>query len=172
MTTQQISKIPLALLVLGFVSACSSSSTLTIEQALTESIPPGKTVALSVEPDVEDPNDGHRQAAQSLHAALFGRLVSDGIFKQVVNAPESADYTLDVKLQGSRKVSAAAQFWLGVMAGPSNLTVKVDLRDQATGQVLTTFDVMGQSAAHPHSSESDFGDAVREATGKVIEALR
>lgn len=172
MTSQRISRISLTLFVLGFVAACSSSSTLTIERALTESIPPGKSVALSVEPDIEDPNDGHRLAAQSLQSALFGRLVSDGVFERVVHAPEAADYSLDVKLLGARKVSEAAQFWLGVMAGPSNLKVKVDLRDQSTGQLLTTFDVMGQSAAHPHSSESDFGDAIREATGKVIEALK
>lgn len=172
MTTQRILKILPALLVLGFVAACSSSSTLRIEQPLTESIPPGKIVALSVEPDIENPTDGHHQTVQSLRAALYGRLVSDGVFKQVVDAPEPADYTLDVKLQGSRKVSTAARIWLGVMAGANNLKVKVDLHDQATGQLVTTFDVMGQSAAHPFSSESGFGDAIREAADKVIDALQ
>ena len=173
MMKRRFSKIPPTLLVLGFVVACdSSSSTLTVKQASTEEIPPGKTVALSVESGFENPSVDHRRAIQSMRVALFRRLVSDQVFKQVVPAPGPADYSLDVKLRDANLASAAARAWFGVYAGTSNIILKVDLRDQTTGRLLTTFDVTGRSARFPDSMSTGVGDAIREATDKVVEALK
>ncbi len=88
--------------VLGLVSllvACSSVGQTQITQPKTGKIRPNTTVILSVNPpkyasDQEEVTDVIRR----LKSQLFGRLMSEGIFKQVFHPGESADYRMDVQL--------------------------------------------------------------------------
>jgi hypothetical protein len=160
------------MLVVGLMSACSSSGTLTVTQPKTQGIPPGQTVSLAVELDVAEPLPVHQEVATRIRERLFGRLVSDGIFRAVVHAPEPADYRMDVKIRGAREVSTGARIMLGAMIGPNTTTVAVAVRHEATNQLLTAFEATGTSAAHPLSSEAGLDDAVREAVVKIIEGLR
>ena len=162
----------IGILVAGLVSACSSSGTLTITQPKTQSIPPGHTVSLAVELDVAEPLAVHQEVVTRIRERLFGRLVSDRIFKAVVHAPDPADYRMDVKIRGAREVSTGARIMLGAMIGPNTTSVVVAVRHQATDQVITAFEATGTSAAVPLSSEAGLDDAVREAVGKIIEGLR
>lgn len=161
-------------LVLGFLSACSSSGKIVIAQPPNEPIVHSKTVALSVEPDVaqEDLEPIHTDVANRIRAALFGRLVSDRIFKAVVHSSDPADYGMEVKVTGAREVSTGARIWLGAMAGSNNLKLDVSLQNRATKSVVTEFYVEGASASHPFSSQAGLDDAIREAVQRVIDALR
>lgn len=154
-----------------FMAACSSSGKILVTQPPTETVDHKKTVALSVEPGVEQPEAVHIDVANRVRAALFGRLVSDRIFKAVVHKPDPADYTMDIVLQGAREVSTGARIMLGAMAGSNNLHLDVTLR-KPNNQVISAFSVEGNSASHPWSSQSSVDDAIREAVEQIIEALR
>jgi hypothetical protein len=155
-----------------FLSACSSSGKITIQQAKTSPIATGSTVSLAVEPDVEHPKPIHQEVADRIREKLFGKLVSDRIFKTVVHAPEPADYRMDVKVKGARQVSTGARLWLGAMAGSNNLTLEVTVAEFATKRLVTSFQVEGASASHPLSSEATLDDAIREACTKIVENLK
>ena len=172
MQAQMILKRVTAVLIVGLVSACSSSGTLTVTQPKTQGILPGQTVSLTVVVDVAEPLPVHQEVATRVRERLFGRLVSDGIFRAVVHPPEPADYHMDVKIRGAREVSTGARIMLGVMIGPNTTAVAVTVRHQATNQLVTAFEATGTSAAHPLSSEAGLDDAVREAVVKIIEGLR
>ena len=159
------------LLIVGLVSACSSAGTLTVTQPKTQGIPPGQTVSLAVAVDVAEPLPVHQEVATRVRERLFGRLVSDGIFRAVVLPPEPADYHMDVKIRGAREVSTGARIMLGAMIGPNTTAVAVAVRRQTTNQTVTAFEARGTSAAHPMSSEAGLDDAVREAVAKTIEGL-
>ncbi len=60
----------------------------------------------------------------------------------------------------------------GVPAGSNELKAAVTLNDAATKAVVTVFDVSGESAAHPLSSENGMDDAIREAATKIVSALQ
>ena len=109
MNAQTASKLVIVLFVVGLVSACSSSGTLTVTQPKSQGIPPGKTASLSVEPGAAELRPIHQEVATRVRDRLFGKLVSEGIFKAVVRVPEPADYSMDVKVRGARQVSTAAR---------------------------------------------------------------
>jgi hypothetical protein len=171
MNAQTASKLVIALFVVGLVSACSSSGTLTVTQPKSQGIPPGKTASLSVEPGAAELRPIHQEVATRVRDRLFGKLVSEGIFKAVVRAPEPADYSMDVRVRGARQVSTGARIFLGPMAGPNTLALAVQVHDR-TNQLVAAFDVTGTSAAHPFSSEAGLDDAVREAVNRIVQALR
>ncbi|WP_395016237.1 DUF4410 domain-containing protein [Dongia sp.] len=151
-----------------FLTACNSSGTLAVATPKAEPIPPGKVVALSVTAaEDEDSQD----AAGRLQNDLFGRLVTAGLFKQVVQAGQPSDYRMTVALSGVDKVSQGARIFLGVFAGSNELKADVTLFN-GTGGVVEKFAVTGESASHPLSDENGLDDAVREAATKVVQALR
>ena len=155
--------------LLLFTAACSSSGELKMKTAKSASIPPGRSVALDV---TSAGDEDSRNAAHRMRIELFGRLVAEGVFRQVVAAAEPADYRMEVALGGVDEVSQGARIFFGVMAGANELTAAVSLRDTATDAVVTAFDVAGESAAHPLSSESGMDAAIREAATRIIAALQ
>jgi hypothetical protein len=162
------------LAALGFVgllalSACNSSGTLAVSTPKSEALPAGKVVALSVT-SAED--DDSRDAAGRLQNDLFGRLVTEGVFKQVVQAGQPADYRMTVALSGVEKVSQAARIFFGVLAGANELKADVTLVQGTSGAVVEKFTVTGESASHPLSDENGLDDAVREASTKTVQALK
>jgi len=165
-------KVVFLLLFIAFLPACSSSGKITIQQAKSESIEVGKTVSLSVEPDVENVKAVHQDVASRIRERLFGKLVTDRIFKAVAMAPEPADYRMDVKVKGARQVSTGARIFLGTMAGSNNLTADVKVFEFTSNRLITAYQVQGASASHPLSSQAGLDDAIREAADKIIEGLR
>ncbi len=160
------------LLAFGLIVAlmgCSSSGTIEMKQAKTTTIPPGKVVALNVTAPVDDDST---EALHRMRGELFGRLVSEGVFKQVVPVDESADYRMEVNLSNVEEVSQGARIFFGVLAGANELRAAVKVTDSATNQVVTQFAVAGESASHPLSTESGLDDAIREAASKIIGALK
>ena len=148
---------------------CSSSAKMTVQQPKTVRIASGHSVALAL---TSDGDEDSREVAQKVRSALYGRLVSDGVFEQVVSAGEDADYAMDVKLSGVDVVSQGARIFLGVLAGANELTANVVVRDKQSSAAITAFSVSGKSAAHPMSSENDMDDAIDEVVTKIVEALR
>lgn len=160
------------LFVTGFVAACSSSGRLTVTQPKNGAIVPDKTVALLVEPGVENPTSTHEDVVARVRDRLYGKLVSEGVFKAVYAAPASADYDMNVKVTGAREVAGSLRVWFGAMAGANTVALSVQVHDRATEQLITAFEVTGTSAAHPMSSQNSLQDAVREAVDKIVYALR
>jgi Domain of unknown function (DUF4410) len=154
--------------VMLMLAACSSSGSIEMKQPKTAAIPAGKVVALNVTaPADEDSAD----ALHLIRNELFGRLVAEGVFKEVVAAEEPADYRMDVVLSNVDEVSQGARIFFGVLAGSNELKAAVTVIDAATAQPVTSFNVGGESASHPMSSENGLEDAVREAVTRIIGAL-
>lgn len=164
----------LATIIALFLAGCSSSGTMTIKTPLNEKIPPGKTAALSVGVDSADKanEDDYKEVLSRIRERLYGKLISEGIFKALVLAPEPADYLLDVKVKGARKVSGVSRVMWGVMAGPNVAELSIRLKNTKTEQIISDFDVEGASATHPFSSESGLDDAIREAVNNIAKGLR
>lgn len=159
----------LGLVGLLLLSACNSSGTLAVSTPKSEPIPAGKVVALNVT-SAED--EDSRDAAGRLQNDLFGRLVTEGVFKQVVQAGQPADYRMTVALSDVEKVSQASRIFFGVLAGSNELKADVTLMQSTSGAVVEKFTVTGESASHPLSDENGLDDAVREAATKTVQALR
>jgi hypothetical protein len=150
-------------------AGCSSQAKMTMRQPKTTTIPSGHTLALAL---TSDGDEDSREVAQKTRSALYGRLVSEGIFKQVVPADESADYGMDIKLSGVDVVSQGARIFFGVLAGANELTADVTVRDKRDDSAIMAFTVTGSSAAHPMSAENDMDDAIDEVVTKIVDALR
>lgn len=159
----------LGLMGLLALTACNSSGTLAVSTPKAEPIPAGRVVALSVT-SAED--EDSRDAAGRMQDVLFGRLVAEGVFRQVVQTGQPADYRMTVALSGVEKVSQAARIFLGVLAGSNALKADVTLVRAANGAVVEKFTVTGESASHPLSDENGLEDAVREAATKTVQALQ
>jgi hypothetical protein len=159
----------LGLVGLLLLPGCNSSGTLAVSTPKAEPLPVGKVVALNVT-SAED--EDSRDAAGRLQNALFGRLVTEGVFRQVVQAGQPADYRMTVALSGVEKVSQASRIFFGVFAGSNELRADVQLVNVASGKMVEKFTVTGESASHPLSDENGLDDAVREATTKTVQALK
>ncbi len=154
------------------VSGCSSVGEVQIERSLDTRIDNGAVASLSVQPDKSlEKTEAVTKAVQRLRGELFGRLVSDQVFRQVVHPGEAARYDINVELLATREVSQGARIFWGVMAGSNELAVRVNVHDSDTKAVLTSFTAKGKSASHPFSSESHMDDAIREVVDEVIVAL-
>jgi hypothetical protein len=159
----------LAALLGVLVGGCSSSAKMTMQQPKTETISSRSTVALDVTAPADEDS---REVAQNVRAALFGRLVSEGLFTQVLARDQVADYRMVVALSKVDVVSQGARIFFGVLAGDNDLTADVTVSKSDAADPLTRFQVVGASASHPLSSENDMDDAIKELVTKIVEALR
>ena len=102
---------------------CSSSSKMVVSKPLTNPIPKGKSVVLSITPGslVQEKVDGNtiNRYIDSVRVGLFGRLSSEGFFDKVINDGGTGDYTLAITVTGMRKVSGVTRALAGAMAGPN-----------------------------------------------------
>ncbi len=160
--------------ILALVSACSSVGKTQIIQAKQMQIKTDAIASLSVNPPnsiPDDQKDTYMEVTQRLKGQLFGRLMSEGGFKQVVHENENADYKMEVNLLEANEVSQGARIFFGVLAGANALRVNVTLSDIASQKVITSFAVSGESASHPLSSESGMDDAIKEVVDEIILVL-
>ena len=177
----RVPKIIGLLFLLVWMNACVSSGSTQIAKQKTVLIPSGSTVSLSVTAalpkDAEgDAREDASEVMDRLKSQLFGRLVSEAVFKQVLQPGERANYRMDVKVLNAEEMSQGARIFFGVIAGPLVLfpykvTASVSLYDQAADNLITAFEVGGETAWHPFASE-DIDDAIREAVDEIILALR
>lgn len=164
----------LCICILATFAGCSSSGEIKINKPLTKTIDHHAVVSLSVAPAGDiDPNDETvKEVSQRLKGELFGRLVSEGVFKQVVHAGEEAKYMLNIWLVDAKEVSQGARIFFGVLAGSNSLAITGELMDSEIGKSsILDFVVTGESASHPFSSENDMDDAIREVVDEIILAL-
>lgn len=161
-----------ALILLGFVSACSSVGKTVVTKEMAQPIPAGKSVAVSVKSSVPDVKPVHEQIVLTIRHELKKKLKSDRRFKSVVNAPRPADYAIDVNLVQVNIVSPAKRVMLGMMAGRSFVKVKVEVRNKAPAQLLGSFEVIGYGARNWMSAQG-YGkdDPVRKIVEQVMQKL-
>ena len=169
MTKMRFSTVFMAILVCVFVSACSSSGTTEVSTGKSQDIPPDRSVSLSIIAAAEEnPTD----VIQRLRGSLFERLVTEGVFGQVLHPHEAGDYRMDVVLGEVHEVSRHDRVLLGVLAGANTLEATVSLHEVSTDRLVTAFHVSGSSASHPLASGNGMADAIREAVTQIILALQ
>lgn len=157
--------------LLIFTSAiygCSSSGKILQHDTIGESIRTDSIVALDMKTSADSDS---QEAMEEMRARLFGLLVSQGIFAQVVAPTKPADYRMEVILSGVDEVSQGARIFFGVLAGSNEITAHVKLTDLIDGRQVASMVVSGESASHPMSSENDMEDAIREVTSRIIQSL-
>lgn len=83
--------------------------------------------------------------------ACVEQLTSAGLFDAVRAAsgadPKEGAVIVQAELTSMRIVSRAARFWVGAMAGNSDMSVHVKLVDAATGSVVDESDISGDTNA-------------------------
>ena len=161
-------------LVIALLPACSSSGQMTMLQPLddTQRIDHNAATVLTVVPGGGlQPDEDLSETILSLRGQLFGRLVSDGVFKQVVHEGEPAKYYVRVQVNTADQVSMGARIMFGAFAGGNELDVRVEVFEKSSDQSIMTFTVLGESATHILSGESEMEDAIREVVNKIILSL-
>lgn len=162
----------LLVVVVAFVTGCSSSGSYTVKQQLSDQLNSEKSVSLRVSADPgKAAEEDMQKIVPAVNESLFSKLSTSGMFKNVVVFPAKGEYTLDVVVKDAKIVSNGARLLLGVMAGPSWIETSNTLKDES-GHVLTEFDVKGTSAAHPLSSEVGYEYAAKETAQNIINGLR
>jgi hypothetical protein len=157
---------PLAGLALLLLAACSTEGKMTpLTAGASAPLPAAATWSLAVEGCPES------SQCEELRDTLVSHLISAGLATRVMPAGQPVDFVLDVHVTRMRTVSVAARIILGTLAG-RNVVVSTDtLRDQ-NGAVLRSFEIEGDSAAHPLSGETSLADAYREFATETVTALR
>ena len=162
------------LISISLLSACSSSGQVKILSPLegTARIDHNATAILEVVPGKGlQPDEDLREMILNLRGQLFGRLVSDGIFKQVVHEGDPAKYYIRVYVNIADQVSMGARIMFGVFAGANELSVRVEVFEESSENSIMTFTASGESASHLFSGESEMEDAIREVVNKIILSL-
>jgi len=150
------------------INGCNSSAKILKHDSSGEEIRPDSVVALTMKSSAESES---QEALEEMRARLYGLLVSQGIFAQVVAPTKPADYRMLVVLSGVDEVSQGARIFFGVFAGSNEVTAHVKLTDMVSDREIASFVIEGESASHPMSSESDMEDAVREVTSRIVQSL-
>lgn len=170
---KKICKATFVVCAIAMISACSSTGEIQTSTALTHQIDHSAVASLSAKPHAEvKPTPAVVEATTRLRGQLFGRLVSEGVFRQVVHEGEPSQYKVEASLLAASEVSQGARIFFGVFAGSNQLAVEVKVFDAAQGGLLTSFVAKGTSASHPLSSENDMDDAIREVVDEIILALQ
>ena len=170
--TKRITVLSFLALVFGMLVACASSGQLKMMQPPTEQIDHNAVTVLTVIPgEGLQPDEDLREVILRLRGQLFGRLVSDGIFRQVVHEGERAKYYVRVRVNTAEQVSMAARIMFGVLAGANELDVRVEVFEESSEISIMAFTVSGESASHILSGESEMEDAIREVVDKIILGL-
>jgi hypothetical protein len=157
----------------ALVAGCSAVGEIKVAQPKTAPIRPGASVALNV--DARAPDDDAEDVANGILEArkeLFAALPASGMFSQVRQPGEPADYRMDVHLTGVRIIGGAARIWGGALAGRNEITAEVEVTDEASQQLVTRYTATGSSASHPFSTEDGFDAAVRTFGNQVTDGLR
>ena len=156
------------------IAACSTSGWTKMGQPLSQPIPPGKSVSLSVGIDTpEHQTDVDFQLVTTrVRQELFAKLMSEGIFSSVLLGPQPADYDMTVTVYSASVVSGTARYWEELMAGHNNARMKVKVVRNDDNLVIAEFEVDGTSTSQPFSSEAGTDDVVREATDRIVRGLR
>ena len=156
------------------IVACSTSGWTKMGQPLSQQIPPGKSVSLSVGIDTpEHQTDVDFQLVTTrVRQQLFAKLMSEGIFSSVLLGPQPADYDMTVTVNSASVVSGTARYWEDLLAGHNDARMHVKLVRNDGNLVIADFEVDGTSTSQPISSEAGTDEAVREATDRIIRGLR
>lgn len=165
-------KFAVLLVISGTLAACSASAKVAVSQPKSASISSDSVVALEVKAVGSEADEYTESVLQKLRSSLFGGLVANGVFKQVVHPSDPADYRLVVSIDGVRAVSQGARIFLGVLAGENQLAAHCLLTESVNGEKVADFTVTGASAAHPLSSENDMDDAIGKVVEKIVASLR
>lgn len=172
MTTLSVSRFVGVSLLLGAVAACSSVGETTVSQPLSESIRPGASVAVMVEPSMQNPSAHAVEASTRLSSELKQRLVSENIFKSVGNA-RTAKYRMTVKVNKVKIIHPALRATLGFFPPRSNVDVTVELRKRQSNQIVTAFQVSGSGARNNLSGQGyGMDDPIRKVVDNVVAHLR
>ncbi len=153
-----------------FLAACSSVGNSVVRQPMKGKVAEGKGVLLKIysASHAKELDPDFDEVQKRLRESLYTKLVTSGLFARVVLNGDPADYSLEVKIFKANAVSGTARALVGVLAGRSEAKADVLLRNLSTDEVLADFEVLGESASHPFSTEGSLDDAIRQAADQII----
>ena len=172
--TKRITTLSFLALASGILAACASSGQMKMVQPLkdTERIDHNAVTVLTVIPDASLHLDEKvREVIRRIRGQLFGRLVSDGIFRQVVHEGERAKYHVRVHVNTTEHNPMGAGTMFGNVSGAHKLDVRVEVFEESSDNSIMAFTVFGESASHILFGESEMEDAIRETVDKIILSL-
>ena len=144
-----------------------ATGTTTVSLAKAEAIPSGHSITLEVLGD-----GAHPEVVQDLRARLFGSLLAEGLFSDVVPALGEADYRLTVALTDMTVISGGERMIVGVLAPGDGFRADVRLVESASDRTITEYNVETEAASDPRSPEAGIDVALRKATARIIAGLR
>jgi hypothetical protein len=102
-------------------------------------------------------------ALSECESAAMAAVISKNLFGAVEKEKEGVQYNDALLVKGSvvnmRIVSGAARFWVGAMAGSSDMSMRLTFTDAATGTV--TREKLLSTANNPFGAAWTFGDSDR-----------
>ena len=148
------------------VSACSARGSAVVVQPNQADFRSYTTLAISVDSAVAD---DVRQETNAIAVRTLERVKSGARFQalRLANTTEADAGTLVVRatVTKMKKVGAGTRFLVGALAGRANVTLDVKLIDAATGKVLGSHTVRGESGG------TGFSGGTNDALDKAAEAM-
>lgn len=112
------------------------------------------------------------QLVSSARSAVYAGVGAAGIFRSLQSTPDGAAYALTVNVTEVITVSTAARILVGALAGRNRVAGNVSVTELASGRTVVSFFAVGESAAHPYSSEAGTQEAVSAFAQQVVTGLR
>lgn len=154
----------MSILTIGVLTACSSGGTMKITSSTTPvGLAPNPSVRLVVTPQATDAED----VLADVKSAVLSQLLATGHYSKVVMDSEPTDLIINININKYAKVSVGERLLVGALAGRNRVGTQVRITQASNNAVIKEFVAEGESAAHPLSSESGIGDAIREVAKQV-----
>lgn len=112
------------------------------------------------------------QLVSSARSSVYSAVSASGVFNSLQSNSQGAAYSLTVTILEVNTVSTAARVLAGVFAGRNRISGSVSVVEIASGRTIASFTAVGESAAHPYSSEAGIQDAVAAFSQQVVMGLK
>jgi len=147
---------------------CSTKGSITMMESVPGVIVQGESLKLDVVSTAKDADT----VAEKLKGQIASQLIGSGAFANLSNDVNATDFNIVVSVKSIREVSGTERVMLGALAGSNKVAGNVSVKNSANGQVVKSFDFIGESASHPFSGKSDMRDAIERAAEEIMTGLR
>jgi len=157
----------LGLVVLVLLVGCATVNTIPVHSLEPLGMFPFSAIVLDVDQNVAE--DAQQQAFD-LQIRVVEELNRTAAIPEVrLSHPDVSDdgaLLVRVSVEGMRKVSGAARFFLGSFAGKASMTTEVTFLDGSSGEMLGIYQITGKSGGSGMSGGTD--DAVVQTADGIV----
>ena len=167
-------KLSVALLAVIFavLVGCNSVGKTTVTQRTTHQIPSQSTASLDIRFATPTRHVHQSGIEQLLRQDLANGLKSAGIFSSVVRKSDDAHYQIDTRIDKISIVSPGTRAIFGMLAARSQIHAQFEIRESATNDLVTSFQVIGYGGKTALGKQSyGYDDPVREIVSHASQTL-